>query len=933
MLYIGPLITLWFLLALPLLPYFQYNSYMADVLLQTKLFVPPQRSSLVPRPLLIEKLKQGWQQGSKLFLVSAPAGFGKTTLVREWIDESERPFAWLSLDERDSDSTRFLLYFIAALQTIKPSLGQRAAETLKSPQIPSPESLLTTLLNEMAAIPEEFVLVLDDYHLVDAQLVDQALTFLLEHLPPRMHLVITTREDPALPLARLRVRGQMTELRATDLRFTLDEASGFLNQVMGLNLSAEEIAALETRTEGWIAGLQMAALSIQGRADTAGFIQAFTGSHRFVLDYLVEEVLQNQPDRVRSFLLETSILNRLMGSLCDALTEQKDGTQMLEALERGNLFVVPLDDKRHWYRYHHLFADVLQAHLMKEQPEEVALLHQRASIWYEQNEFTADAVHHALEARDFDRAAGIIELAWAEMDRSRQSSTWLAWAKKLPDDLLRTRPVITVGCAWALLDIGELEAAMARLQEAEQCLKTPANMVVVDKVEFQVLPGTIASAHTYYALAFDDMVSTIKHAQQALDLFPEDAYLRRGTPAALLGLASWASGDLVAALHAFTEAMNSYQKAGNILFVITGAYVLADMKLAQGQLRQTFKIYEDALQLAQAHGEPVIRGAADLYTGLSELSLEQNDLTTAKEYLRRSKESGETAALPRWRYRWCLAQAKIKAAEGNLDKALDSLNEAEQHYVRGPVPDVRTTAALKARLWVAQGRLVEAMRWGDTQGLTIDDDLAYLCEFDHITLVRILIAQQRRDQEEGRLQKAFAFLERLRQVAEADDRMGSVLEILVLQALAHEAAGSTTAALVPLARALALAEPEGYVRLFVGEGPPMQKLLTTAVAQSIKPAYASKLLAAFTVEKQENTNESDLPRATHSAAQPLVEPLSERELEVLHLVAQGLSNQEIAERLFLALPTVKGHNRNIYSKLQVRRRTEAVSRARELGIL
>ncbi|MBP6803057.1 MAG: helix-turn-helix transcriptional regulator [Chloroflexi bacterium] len=897
---------------------------MSGDLLQTKLYVPRLRPSLVPRPHLIEKLNKGLHH--KLTLISAPAGFGKTTLVTDWIAGEERPFAWLSLDERDSDLTRFLTYFIAALQTISPEIGKRVFGMLESPQPAATEAILTALLNEISAIPQEFALVLDDYHVVDAPAVDLALTFLLEHLPPQMHLVITTREDPPLPLPRLRVRGLLTELRAVDLRFTLAETAVFLHQVTGLKFSTEEMAVLEKRTEGWIAGLQLAALSMQRQGDVHGFIAAFAGDDRYIVDYLVDEVLLHQPEHIRRFLLQTCILNRLNGSLCDAVTGQDESSVVLESLERENLFVIPLDNTRHWYRYHHLFADVLQAHLLKQQPTDILVLHQRASVWCEQNELTADAVHHAIAADDFERAARIIELAWAEMDRSRQASTWLRWAKKLPDELVRTRPVLSVGYAWAFLDTGELESAESWLREAEQCLTT-TGCVVADEEEFHYLPGSIAAARSYLALALSDMPGTVKYAQQALDFFPEDAFLRRGTPAALLGLAFWAEGNLAEAQYAFAEAMTSYQKAGNILFVITGAYVLAEIAVAQGHLREAIKICEQSLQLAQEHDELVLRGAADLYTGLSELALEQNRLDAAKDYLSSSKELGEEAALPRWQYRWYLAQAKIQAAEGNLDGALDSLDEAEKHYVRGPVPDVRAAASMKARIWVAQGRLHEAHNWATEQAVSIVDDLSYLREFDHLTLARIHIAQYQRDGAEPIIQETLALLERLLQMAEAGERTGSVLEILVLQTLAHEAQGDSSAALKPLERALVLAEPEGYIRLFVGEGAPMVKLLKQLKAESEKQKrYVSHLFAAFDgLEKESQPSALNL--------QPLVEPLSERELEVLQLVAEGLSNREIAERLYLALPTVKGHNRNIYSKLQVNRRTEAVAKARELGLV
>src|SRR6266702_5440951 len=412
---------------------------MPTPILATKLYIPRLRPHVVIRPRLIERLNEGLHR--KLTLIAAPAGFGKTTLVSAWVAGCDRQVAWLSLDAGENDPRLFLTYLVAALQTIAPTIGEGALGVLRSPQPPPSESILTALLNEITTLPDQFVLVLDDYHVIDAQAVDMALTYLVEHLPPQMHLVVATREDPQLPLARLRAQGHLTELRAADLRFTTSEAAAFLNQVMGLSLSAEDIAALEDRTEGWIAGLQLAALSMQGHQDVPGFIRAFAGDHRYILDYLVEEVLQRQPAPVRSFLLQTAILDRLHGPLCDAVTGQAEGNARLEALERGNFFVVPLDDKRQWYRYHHLFAEVLRAHLMAEQPEQASTLHRRASEWYEQNGSVADAIRHALEAFDFERAAGLVERAVPEMRRSRQEATVLGWLKALPDELLQVRPV------------------------------------------------------------------------------------------------------------------------------------------------------------------------------------------------------------------------------------------------------------------------------------------------------------------------------------------------------------------------------------------------------------------------------------------------------------------------------------------------------------
>jgi LuxR family maltose regulon positive regulatory protein len=952
-----------------------------ETLLQTKLYIPPLRPNLVPRPQLIERLNQGLVQGHKLTLVSAPAGFGKTTLVSEWVAGGERPAAWLSLDEGDNDPTRFLVYLVAALQTVAPNIGEGALVILQSPQPPPTELILTTLLNEITTIPDNFVLVLDDYHVIDAKpvdlstSVDGALTFTLEHLPPQMHLVIATREDPNLPLARLRASGQLTELRATDLRFTSSEAAEFLNQVMGLNLSAEEIAALEIRTEGWIAGLQMAALSMQGREDVPGFIRAFAGDNRYIVDYLVEEVLQRQPERVRSFLLQTSILDRLSGPLCDAVcfgvaetpsssegtavTGQEDGRGMLEALERGNLFVVPLDDKRQWYRYHHLFADVLHAHLMEEQHNQVPTLHRRASEWYERNGLPSDAVRHALAAEDFERAAGLIELAWPAMDESFQLATWLGWGKALPDELIHARPVLCVGYAWALLNGGEFEAAEARLLDAERWLEPTADMseqmdepttkmVVVDEEQFRSLPVSLTSARAYHAQALGDVPGTVKYARQALDLIPEGDYFARGRASVLLGLAQWASGDLDAAHRSFVDAMASFQMVGNILFAISFTFILADIRMAQGRLHEAISTYEQSLHLAREQGDPALQGTADLYTGLSELHCEQGDLGTARQHLLRIGELDELSDV--YLYRWCLAQAQLKKAQGDLDGALDQLDEAERHYLRGPIPDMRPVAALKTRVWVRQGRLTEAQGWTRERGLSVDDELSYLREFEHITLARVHIAQYMYDRVDSSINEAMGLLDRLLKVAEEGGRTGSVIEILVLQALAHEAQDDIPRALDPLARALTLAEPEGYVRIFVDEGPPMAELLTRMQVEdeSLKPdeggrmkEYTHKLLAAFGKQKDVHPFDSaqDKPSSLRLRSgqalrpQPLVEPLSERELEVLRLLGTELNGPEIARELLVSLNTMRTHTKNIYSKLGVNNRRAAVRRAEELDLL
>lgn len=914
-------------------------------ILATKLYSPPPRPGLVLRPRLLQKLNDGLHR--RLTIISAPAGFGKTTVAGEWIAGCKKASAWLSLDKGDSELARFLMYLIASLQTLRADIGAKTLVVLQTaPQSPT-ELLLTSLINEMNAMPFDFILVLDDYHAVDAKPVDNALAFILDHLPPQMHLVITTREDPDLPLAKWRARGQMAELRAADLRFTGSEATEFFNKAMGLDLAEKDIAALENRTEGWIVGLQMAALSLQGRADTAGFIKAFSGSHRFVLDYLLEEVLQCQPECVQEFLMQTAILEGLCSSLCDAVTGRNNGTEMLEALENGNLFIVSLDDQRNWYRYHHLFADVLRVHLIKVEPDRVAVLHRRASHWYEQNDMPAGAIFHALAANDFERAAGLIELAGPTMEGGSQSAEWLGWVEALPDELIRNRPVLSTWYAFALLAGAEMEAAEARLKDAERWIENPsAGMVVTDQRQLRSLPGTLAIARAYFSQTLGDGLGTVRYARQALDILPEGEHIRCQQATGLLGMACWASGDLESAGRVFADYHLKLQTACNIPDSIGTAFVLADIRMAQGHLKDAASTLGQSLQFVIDRGKPLPPDTAELYRGFCELYRERGELDSALRYLSESKELDGRSELLGQQHRLLISEALMKQSLGDLDGALDLLYEAEHLYLSSPLPVVRPIAALRARIWVAQDKLKEAMNWICERGLSIDDELSYLHEFEHLTVARVLFACYKRDADES-IHVVMGFLERLRKAAEEGGRTSSVIEILVLQALAHSAMGDIQSAVAVLERALILAEPEGYVRIFIDEGQSMVELLTmmNASHRSITPgmeSYIHELLAAFKRHPPSMTMKGNYSAPTGSGLKPLtqpplsqalLEPLSQRELEVLCLVGQGLSNQEIGERLFLALDTIKGHNRRIFDKLDVKRRTEALARARELGLL
>jgi LuxR family maltose regulon positive regulatory protein len=927
---------------------------MSTTILATKLYIPPPRPNVVLRTRLSETLNEGLQR--KLTLISAPAGFGKTTLVSAWVRGNGLPAAWLSLDEGDHEPTRFLTYLVAALQTIAAGVGEDVLGALQSSQPPPAEVILTDLLNEISALPDHIVLVLDDYHVIDANSVDVALTYLVERLPPQMHVIVATRADPHLPLARLRARDQLTELRAADLRFTPSEAATFLNHVMGLSLSAADIAQLSDRTEGWIAGLQLAALSLQGHQDVRGFVRAFAGDRRYIADYLVEEVLQRQPEPVRRFLLQTAILDRLSGPLCDAITGQEEGAARLESLERGNFFVVPLDDNRHWYRYHHLFGDMLRARLLVEQPDQVTTLHRRASAWFEQHGWTADAIRHALAVGDLERAANLIELAGPEIHRVKQEAALLDWLNMLPDELVRRRPVLSVTYALALLSAGELEAVDVRLRDAERWLDAPAEtadtshrapdslveMVVVNQEEFRRLPASIAVYRAALAQALGDGAATVQYAQQALSLFSEDDRLGRGAATALLGLATWTSGNLETAYRTFADGIASVQRAGNLADAISGAIALAEIRIAQGRLHEAMRIYERALRLATElggeQGRPALQGTADLHVGMSGLHREHNDLSTATRHLLRSRELGEHNSVPQNRYRWYVAMARIQQAQGDLNGAIDLLHEAERLYVGDFFPTVRPVAALVTRAWVTMGRVSDALRWVHEQGLSVTDNLTYLREFEHITLVRVLLAEYEKDQAAPLMREAMGLLERLLQAAEAGERTGSVIEILALQALAHRALGDMPGAIAPLERALTLAEPEGYIRIFVDEGPLMERLLRAAVTRGIMSDYAGRLLQAFGAEhherhaSQRSAGEASTSAAGH-AAQALAAPLTQRELDVLRLFRTELSGPEIATELVVALSTVRTHTKSIYSKLNVTNRRAAVKRASELNLL
>ena len=900
---------------------------MASPMIATKMYVPKPRRGLVRRPRLRERLRKGSE--SRLTLVSAPAGFGKTTLLAEWLDQTSDEsscVAWVSLDSSDSEPASFWTYVVTALQTVVPEIGAGALETIATSPLPT-ESVLTTLVNELAVTPDDVWLVLDDYHLVDSREIGDGVVFVLEHLPPNLHVVISSRVDPDLPLSRWRARGELVEIRAADLRFTAQEAAAYLNGTKELDLAAEDVAVLEERTEGWIAALQLAALSIQGREDITGFIARFAGNDRYVFDYLVEEVLQQQPDSVRRFLLESAVLGRLTGSLCDAVTGRDDGAHMLRSIERANLFIVPLDDRREWYRYHHLFADALRARMLSEKPELVPVLHQRASGWYERRDLAEDAIWHAVAARDFDRAARLMELALSANRRNRRDAMLFGWLKALPDDAVRRNPVLSVFYGWMLMIAGDLESVEPRYRDAERALASvPAGSASpwADTQELQTLPATIAVHRASLAQARGDVDGTAEHARSALGLVGPDDHLARANAAGLLGLAAWARGDASTALQTFAEVVTSLQVAGNLADALSGTVVLADMWLAAGRPSEARRSYDRALHMAESQ-EPLPQATADLHVGLSELDREVGSLENAKRHLEVAAALEKRASMTENRYRRFVSMGRVAEAEGDPEGAISLLDRAEGLYVPGFFPYVRPIAAMKARVWIAQENLQKADDWARARGVSALDDVNYLREFDHLTLVRLLIARHRTRLGTGGLDDALRLLDRLADAADAE-RAGSLLEIRMLRALALDAQGHRPQAIGALDHAWSAApEPDGYARLFLDEGQPMIGLLGDTQHQGLAAEQAGRLLRLHASSRAGVLDPGRRPVGLSSTV------LSERELQVLRLLNSELSAPEIARELFISYNTVRTHTKHIFTKLGVSTRPAAVRRARERG--
>ena len=887
--------------------------------LRTKLCVPPLRSGWITRSRLDKRMDEGFTR--RLTLLSAPAGFGKTTLLVNWVHEHKIPVAWFSVDKADNDPLHFLAYVILGLQGLEANSGRAAVTMLQSPQPPPIESILINLINDVIRIPTDIALVLDDYHLVDAKPIHDLMAFLLENLPAQMHVIIATRSDPPLPpLARLRSQNQLTELRAADLSFSADETANLFNQNLDLQLSTRDIQLLETQTEGWVAGLQLAGLSLQGRKDPSDFIKGFKGDNRYIADYLTEEVLNRQPGHLRNFMLQTSILGRLCGSLCDAVTQQENSQQVLTTLEKANLFVIPLDDERCWYRYHHLFADLLEQRLRTSPGDLVPELHRRASRWFAQNDFKNEAVDHAFAARDYGRSVQLIEeIAEIDWDRARESRL-LGWFKKLPDETIDASPKLCIFYARELFKSGYLDEAEKRLQAAEQMLNSPS----ISELNKEGLQGRVAVIRAYISTRTGDLSGTIDFASQALKLLPQRDLNWRSVAATLLGM-GYGSGRLVEQQHAFGEAMEISKAAGNIYYHIFAGSCLGSTMVHRGKLKEAKDFSRQMLNLAIENSIEQTGIGGSLYGNLGLILCEWGDFDEGIRLINKGIELSELGRDP-----VIVAVCQIsllRAFMYQMDltgalKLMENINERAGNFVLPPwITNI--ISALNVFFWLGGGNLNAALQWAKERGLSIDDKVNDLRELEYVAQAHIHIAQ-------NKLDEADQLLRRLIDNATAAGRVYMLIEMRLLRILIFTLKADTAAALAELKLALALGERGGFIMIFASKGKPLANLLEEIVAvkkrehdatkDGFSLSYAKKILSA-------------IKAGTPPKIDALLDPISDRELEVLHLIAAGLSNREIADKLFISLNTVKTHTKNINSKLDVNSRIKAVARAKELGLL
>jgi LuxR family maltose regulon positive regulatory protein len=868
---------------------------MKPQILTTKLVAPPVRSSLVARPRLLNRLERGLNK--RLTLISAPAGYGKTTLLSAWLYQSEIPVAWLTLDEADNDPARFLFYFLSTLQQVDEDAGKATQSLLLAPEPPAPDILVTTLLNEIAAIPETFILAMDDYHVIQSPEIHRQLAFIVERQPDHMHLVIATREDPPLPLPRLRARNQMTEIRQVDLRFTTQETAEFLGNVMSLEISPADISALERRTEGWIAGLQLAALSMQGREDLPHFVEDFTGSNRYILDYLIQEVFDMQPAEIQDFLLKTSILDRLTGGLCDAVTGGDNSQELIETLDRANLFLHPCDQSRTWYRYHRLFGELLRNRLRTQEDYSEISLHHLACQWYENQGAVTEAIPHALAGLDWDRVGGLILEVSDNMLKRGEIFTLLSWFSRIPKEVLLARPKLCLEYSWPLILSGQFKAADTYLTHAEHAAQdTPAFL------------GQVLTAKAYLTRAQGNHAQMMDFSRKALSLLPKRDVNSRCIVATNLGIAYWHQGDMQAAENALEEAYDTAQVIENQYAALTALVFLGMSSAVRGQLRKAQLIFQQAI-----YRDPptFILGLAHLY--LSVLHYEWNDLDKSAEHLLKTLEAGERLQNDELLVSAWMVMARLHLASRNVGAAWEVLDKAQQRIRDGDVPvsSIPRLAATHVHVALAQDDIPKALYWGAQMADKADCHSFY--RFFNLTRAKLLLAQNKPAEAGEYLERCFE------QASEANWGYG-LIAVRALQALAAQ---TPEDAIDFLTEALALAQSERFIRTFVDTGEELRPLLAEANRRNLASGYGEVVLAA--VDKR--------PIVSVIDQSSLAEPLSERELDVMRLVAQGLSNREIAERLVISIGTVKTHVHHICGKLNVRNRTEAVARARDLNLV
>jgi LuxR family maltose regulon positive regulatory protein len=908
---------------------------MVSPLLVTKLHRPSTRSPLVQRKHLLEKLNQGLS--SKLILISAAAGFGKTTLLSEWVQQAKLPVGWLSLDERDNDPTRFWLYCVTALQQGVPHLGEatlallRSAESSsasRSPEQLSFEAFLTPLLNEFTELQTNLILVLDDYHLIATTVIHDALNFVLDHLPTQVHLAIATRIPPPLSLAKLRVRDQLTELSAEDLRFTDEEVTAFLHQSLLEPLTESQIKTLQNKTEGWVAGLQLATISLKGTSDSSSLINSFKGNQQHILDYLVEEVLELQSQPLQAFLLRTSTLEQMCASLCEAVVGDAtiNGTTTLEQLERLNLFVLPLDRDRTWYRYHHLFAESLRHILHRVEPDRISDYHQRAAQWYAQQGLIAEAIKHAVSGQSFEYATHLIEQEIQTSENPRFDAVILRHAlRELPAQFINRRPWLLVAKAWIGFTSSQFAEAIAAIQTLEHYLKDHSS--VTENTDR--LWGLIIALKGMQARQQGNTAESTECMEKALKLLPQDNSWLRSLILLNLGVTYFVADNYAAAKQLLPEVSRIGRARGTADPAIAGLYLQAQFLALRGQLNKATSLCQQGLELATERHWLATYAGVLVEVALADLLREQNQLDTATQHLTQSIDRAIQSRQPGLMMGY-ITLARVRQAQGDFSGAWTAIWEAErcQPWLWSTILSVE---ACKARLYLAEGNLEEAIAWAENSGLSIEGNLHYSAteqfprasELDYLTYARVLLAQGQQQSLPSHLHNALRLLARIQEFANAGGRTIRVVEALLLQALGLQAQGNSNYSLDVLSQALNIPRQGHYTRLFLDEGKPMAELLQLAASKKIHADEAKRLLKIFDAVKEYTT----------LASQPLIEPLSDRELEVLQYLATGMSNQAIADQLFISLAAVKWHARNIYGKLEVNNRTQAVARARELGLL